>query len=714
MPKKKKRKKTKSKKRKKTRRKTRTLKKSRKIIRSRKKNRKSKKKKRLIRRSKKTRKINFKAPSYSKDSDGNSVIKVSDSWANQAYVNESKYKKKYKLSIKENDKFWAKEGKRITWIKKYTKIKDVKYSKDDVKIKWFYDGTLNASANCIDRHLKKNPSKTAIIWVGDDPADTKKISYRELHQNVCKAANGLKSLGVQKGDRVTIYLTMIPELAYIMLACARIGAVHSIIFGGFSPDSIATRISDCESEYLITADEGVRGGKIIPLKKIADEALDQCPGVKKCVVVERTGNQVDWNNERDVSYKELISSVPAKCDPEEMNAEDPLFILYTSGSTGKPKGVLHTTGGYMVYASMTHQYIFDYKANDIYWCTADIGWVTGHSYIIYGPLSNGATTIMFEGVPNYPDSSRWWQIVDKYKVNIFYTAPTAIRALMREGDKPVKKTSRKTLKLLGTVGEPINPEAWMWYFKTVGDSKCPIVDTWWQTETGGILIAPQPGAIDLKPGSATKPFYGIKPVLVDKDGKVIKGEGKGRLCMASSWPGQMRTVYGDHQRFIDTYFSQFDGKYFTGDGCRRDKDGYYWITGRVDDVIIVSGHNLGTAEIESAFVAHPKVAEAAVVGFPHSIKGNGLYCYVTLNAGENPTGDLERDLKLWVRKQIGPIATPDVIQFAPGLPKTRSGKIMRRILRKIAANEPDNLGDTTTLADPSVVTSLVENRQNKG
>ena len=714
MPKKKKRKKTKSKKRKKTRRKTRTIKKSRKIIRSRKKTRKSKKKKRLIRRSKKTRKINFKAPSYSKDSDGNFVIKVSDSWANQAYVNESKYKKKYKLSIKENDKFWAKEGKRITWIKKYTKIKDVKYSKDDVKIKWFYDGTLNASANCIDRHLKKNPSKTAIIWVGDDPADTKKISYRELHQNVCKAANGLKSLGVQKGDRVTIYLTMIPELAYIMLACARIGAVHSIIFGGFSPDSIATRISDCESEYLITADEGVRGGKIIPLKKIADEALDQCPGVKKCVVVERTGNQVDWNNERDVSYKELISSVPAKCDPEEMNAEDPLFILYTSGSTGKPKGVLHTTGGYMVYASMTHQYIFDYKANDIYWCTADIGWVTGHSYIIYGPLSNGATTIMFEGVPNYPDSSRWWQIVDKYKVNIFYTAPTAIRALMREGDNPVKKTSRKTLKLLGTVGEPINPEAWMWYFKTVGDSKCPIVDTWWQTETGGILIAPQPGAIDLKPGSATKPFYGIKPVLVDKDGKVIKGEGKGRLCMASSWPGQMRTVYGDHQRFIDTYFSQFDGKYFTGDGCRRDKDGYYWITGRVDDVIIVSGHNLGTAEIESAFVAHPKVAEAAVVGFPHSIKGNGLYCYVTLNAGENPTGDLERDLKLWVRKQIGPIATPDVIQFAPGLPKTRSGKIMRRILRKIAANEPDNLGDTTTLADPSVVTSLVENRQNKG
>tara|TARA_B100000575_G_scaffold291988_1_gene299275 strand:- start:682 stop:2829 length:2148 start_codon:yes stop_codon:yes gene_type:complete len=713
--KKKRKKKKKSKKIRKVRKQSRKVKRFRKKTRKASKKRKSKTRKKFKRISKKkVRKINFKAPLQSKDSDGNLIIKVSDSWSNHAYVNESKYKKKYKLSIKENDKFWAKEGKRITWIKKYSKIKDVKYSKDEVKIKWFYDGTLNASANCIDRHLKKNPSKTAIIWVGDDPSDTKKISYRELHQNVCKAANGLKSLGIQKGDRVTIYLTMIPELAYVMLACARIGAVHSIIFGGFSPDSIATRISDCESEYLITADEGVRGGKIIPLKKIADEALDQCPGVKKCVVVERTGNQVDWNHERDVSYKELISSVPAKCDPEEMNAEDPLFILYTSGSTGKPKGVLHTTGGYMVYASMTHQYIFDYKSNDIYWCTADIGWVTGHSYIIYGPLSNGATTIMFEGVPNYPDSSRWWQIVDKFKVNIFYTAPTAIRALMREGDGPVKKTSRKTLKLLGTVGEPINPEAWMWYYRTVGDSRCPIVDTWWQTETGGILIAPQPGAIDLKPGSATKPFYGIKPVLVDKDGKVIKGEGKGRLCMASSWPGQMRTVYGDHQRFIDTYFSQFEGKYFTGDGCRRDKDGYYWITGRVDDVIIVSGHNLGTAEIESAFVAHPKVAEAAVVGFPHSIKGNGLYCYVTLNAEEKPTGDLERDLKLWVRKQIGPIATPDVIQFAPGLPKTRSGKIMRRILRKIAANEPDNLGDTTTLADPSVVTSLVDNRQNKG
>jgi len=641
------------------------------------------------------------------------IFKVSKKWSSKAYVNKTEYEKKYKLSIKDNEGFWEKEGKRIDWIKPYKKIKDVKYSKTDVKIKWYYDGTLNASSNCIDRHLKDKKNKTAIIWVGDDPKDAKEISYKELHHNVCKAANGLKELGIKKGDRVTIYLTMIPELAYVMLACARIGAVHSIIFGGFSADSISGRINDCQSDYIITADEGIRGGKIIPLKKIVDDALINCPNIKKCIVIKRTGNEVHWVEDRDVWYDDIIRTVSNTCEPVEMNAEDPLFILYTSGSTGKPKGVLHTTGGYMVYTSMTHQYIFDYKKNDVYWCTADIGWVTGHSYIIYGPLSNGATTIMFEGVPNYPDTSRWWQIVDKYKVNIFYTAPTALRALMREGEGPVKKTSRKSLRLLGSVGEPINPEAWLWYYKIVGDSKCPIVDTWWQTETGGILIAPQPGAIDLKPGSATKPFYGIKPIIVDEEGKTLNGACRGRLCIAQSWPGQMRTVYGDHQRFIQTYFSQFDGKYFTGDGCRRDEDGYYWITGRVDDVIIVSGHNLGTAELESAFVAHPKVAEAAVVGYPHDIKGNGLYCYVTLNVGENPSGELERDLKLWVRKQIGPIATPDLIQFAPSLPKTRSGKIMRRILRKIASNEHDQLGDTTTLADPTVVESLVENRKNK-
>ena len=641
------------------------------------------------------------------------IFKVPKKWSKKAYVNKDKYEKKYKLSINDNEGFWKKEGKRIDWIKPYKKIKDVKYSKSHVKIKWYYDGTLNASTNCIDRHLKTKKNKTAIIWVGDDPKDHKQISYKELHRNVCKAANGLKELGIRKGDRVTIYLTMIPELAYVMLACARIGAVHSIIFGGFSPDSIAGRINDCQSNFIITADEGLRGGKIIPLKKNVDEALISCPNVKKCLVIKRTGNKVSWVDERDVWYDDITRRVSGNCEPEEMNAEDPLFILYTSGSTGKPKGVLHTTGGYMVYASMTHQYIFNYKKNDIYWCTADIGWVTGHSYIIYGPLANGATTVMFEGVPTYPDVSRWWQIIDKYKVNIFYTAPTALRALMREGDPPVKKTSRKSLKLLGTVGEPINPEAWLWYYKVVGESKCPIVDTWWQTETGGILISPQPGAIDLKPGSVTKPFYGIKPIIVDEKGKTLNGACKGRLCIAQSWPGQMRTVYGDHQRFIDTYFSQFDGKYFTGDGCRRDEDGYYWITGRVDDIIIVSGHNLGTAEIESAFVAHPKVAEAAVVGFPHDIKGNGLYCYVTLNASETPSGELERDLKLWVRKQIGAIATPDLIQFSPGLPKTRSGKIMRRILRKIAANEHDQLGDTTTLADPTVVESLVENRKNK-
>jgi acetyl-CoA synthetase len=679
-----------------------------------------KKKKTKVRKKKVTKKVTKKTKvkkktvhkKIAKESSNELIIKTKPQWVKNSLATKNKYQDKYSKSIKSNDEFWKKEGKRITWIKPYKKIKDVKYSTKEVKIKWFHDGTLNASANCIDRHLKDKKDKTAIIWVGDDPKDSQKISYKQLHEKVSRAANGLKKLGIKKGDRVTIYLTMIPELAILMLACVRIGAVHSIIFGGFSADSISGRVNDCESEYIITADEGVRGGKTIPLKYTTDEALESCPNVKKCIVVKRTGNYINWHSDRDVWYHDLIKDVSKNCEPEEMNAEDPLFILYTSGSTGKPKGVLHTTGGYMVYASMTHQYIFNYKPKDIYWCTADIGWVTGHSYIIYGPLANGATTIMFEGIPNYPTSSRWWQIIDKYKVNTFYTAPTAIRALMREGDKPVKKTSRKSLKLLGTVGEPINPEAWMWYYKTVGNSKCPIVDTWWQTETGGIMIAPQTGAIDLKPGSATKPFYGIKPVLVDKKGAEIKGPGEGRLCIAQSWPGQMRTVYGDHQRFIDTYFSQFNGKYFTGDGCRRDKDGYYWITGRVDDVIIVSGHNLGTAEIESAFVAHPKVAEAAVVGYPHDIKGNGLYCYVTLNVGERENGDLERDLKLWVRKQIGPLATPDLIHFTPGLPKTRSGKIMRRILRKIAANEHDQLGDTTTLADPSVVESLVDNRKN--
>ena len=673
---------------------------------------KSKYKKKIRKKSKKS-KISKKIKKNKKiEASSELVIKTKNDWIKRALINKSGYEAKYKKSIKNNEEFWRKEGKRITWIKPYKKIKNVRYSKDEVYIKWYEDGTLNASENCIDRHLKDKKDKTAIIWVGDDPKDTKKISYKQLHKEVSRVANGLKQLGVKKGDRVTIYLTMIPELAYTMLACARIGAIHSIIFGGFSPDSIAGRIDDCESDYVITADEGVRGGKLISLKDITDQALSKCRDIKKCIVVKRTGNYINWNSERDVWYDDMIKNVSTNCEPEEMNAEDPLFILYTSGSTGKPKGVLHTTGGYMVYASMTHQYIFNYKPKDIYWCTADIGWITGHSYIIYGPLSNGATTIMFEGIPTYPDSSRWWQIVDKFKVNIFYTAPTAIRALMREGSAPVKKTSRKSLKLLGTVGEPINPEAWMWYFKTIGNSKCPIVDTWWQTETGGILISPQTGAINLKPGSATKPFYGIKPIIVNEKGETLKGECQGRLCIAQSWPGQMRTVYGDHQRFIDTYFSQFDGKYFTGDGCRRDKDGYYWITGRVDDVIIVSGHNLGTAEIESAFVAHPKVAEAAVVGYPHDIKGNGLYCYVTLNAGEKEDYDLERELKLWVRKQIGPIATPDLIHFSPGLPKTRSGKIMRRILRKIAANEHDQLGDTTTLADPSVVDSLVENRKN--
>ena len=641
------------------------------------------------------------------------LFKVPAEWAKNSYINQSSYEAKYKNSIDNNEKFWAEEGKRIHWFKPYTKTKEVTYSTKKVSIKWFYDGTTNVSYNCIDRHLPKRAKQTAIIFEGDDPKESKNITYQELSDQVCKLANGLKEIGVKRGDRVTIYMPMVPEGVYAMLACTRIGAIHSVVFGGFSPDSIVNRILDCKSEFVITADEGLRGQKIIPLKKNIDEALKKCPNVKKCIVLKRTGGNVPFDSKRDVWYHELTSKMSTTCKPEEMNAEDPLFILYTSGSTGKPKGALHTTGGYLVYASMTHQYIFDYKDGDIYWCTADIGWVTGHSYIVYGPLSNGATTLVFEGVPSYPDASRFWQVIDKHKVNIFYTAPTALRALMREGDAMVKKTSRKSLKLLGSVGEPINPEAWIWYHKVVGDSRCPIVDTWWQTETGGILISPQPGATDLKPGSATKPFYGIVPVIVDEKGKELDGSCEGRLCMKESWPGQMRTVYGDHQRFIDTYFSQHDGKYFTGDGCKRDEDGYYWITGRVDDVIIVSGHNLGTAEIESAFVAHPKVAEAAVVGYPHDIKGQGLYCYVTLKVGETGSDALTKELKDLVRKIIGPLATPDLVHYTPGLPKTRSGKIMRRILRKVAENQFENLGDTSTLADPTVVQSLIDNRLNK-
>ena len=640
-------------------------------------------------------------------------MEIKDHWKKNALVDEKKYLSMYKDSIENNENFWNQQGDRINWKKKYSKTKNIKYSSKDVSIKWYYDGTLNVSENCIDRHAEKTPNKIAIIWEGDDPSNSQKITYKELLQQVNKTANALKEIGVQKGDRVTIYLTMIPELAYVMLACARIGAIHSIIFGGFSADSIAGRILDCKSDFVVTADEGLRGGKLIPLKETVDKALLQCPNVKKCLIVKKTSKKINLVNGRDEYLDKILKTIGDFCQPEEMNAEDPLFILYTSGSTGKPKGVLHTSGGYLVYASMTHEYIFNYKPNDIYWCTADIGWITGHSYIIYGPLANGATTLMFEGVPNYPSFSRFWEVIDKHQVNIFYTAPTAIRALMREGDEPVKKTSRKSLKLLGTVGEPINPEAWKWYYEVPGNSASPIVDTWWQTETGGILISPQTGAIKLKPGSATKPFYGIKPVIVDKNGKELEGECEGMLCIAQSWPGQMRTVYGDHDRFLSTYFSQFDGKYFTGDGCRRDSDGYYWITGRVDDVIIVSGHNLGTAEIESAFVSHPKVSEAAVVGYPHDVKGNGLYCYISLIVNEEPSIALKDELKNIVREKIGPIASPDLIHFTPNLPKTRSGKIMRRILRKIAANEQDQLGDVSTLADPTVVDELIKNRLNK-
>jgi len=643
----------------------------------------------------------------------NRLMEIKDHWKKNALVDEKQYLSIYNESLENNEFFWNQQGNRIDWKKKYSKIKNVKYSSKDVSIKWYYDGTLNVSENCVDKHAKKSPNKIAIIWEGDDPSNSKKITYKELLQHVNKTANALKKIGVRKGDRVTIYLTMIPELAYVMLACARIGAIHSIIFGGFSADSIAGRILDCKSDFVVTADEGLRGGKFIPLKETMDKALLQCPNVKKCLLVKKTGKKINLVNGRDEYLEKILKTVEGFCEPEEMGAEDPLFILYTSGSTGKPKGVLHTSGGYLVYASITHEYIFNYKPNDIYWCTADIGWITGHSYIIYGPLANGATTLMFEGVPNYPSSSRFWEVVDKHQVNIFYTAPTAIRALMREGDEPVKKTSRKSLKLLGTVGEPINPEAWKWYYEVPGNSSSPIVDTWWQTETGGILIAPQTGAIKLKPGSATKPFYGIKPIIVDKNGNELKGECEGMLCIGQSWPGQMRTVYGDHNRFISTYFSQFDGKYFTGDGCRRDSDGYYWITGRVDDVIIVSGHNLGTAEIESAFVSHPKVSEAAVVGYPHDIKGNGLYCYISLVVSEEPSDILKDELKKIVREKIGPIASPDLIHFTPNLPKTRSGKIMRRILRRIAANKQDQLGDISTLADPTVVDELIKNRLNK-
>jgi acetyl-CoA synthetase len=641
------------------------------------------------------------------------VFPVSAALAKSAWADEAKYKAMYARSIKDPEGFWGEHGKRLDWIKPYTKVKDVSYS-GDVHIRWFYDGTLNVSANCLDRHLPKRANQTAILWEGDDPKESKHITYAEAHEQVCRLANVMKKHGVKKGDRVTIYMPMIPEAAYAMLACARIGAIHSVVFGGFSPDSLVGRITDCDSNFVITADEGLRGGRKVPLKANTDEALKSCPSVKKVLVVRRTGGGIKWVDGRDLWYHEEIAAVARDCPPVEMGAEDPLFILYTSGSTGKPKGVLHTTGGYLVFTAMTHQYVFDYHDGDVYWCTADVGWVTGHSYIVYGPLANGAITLMFEGVPNYPDFARFWKVVDKHKVNIFYTAPTAIRALMREGEAPVKGTSRTSLRLLGSVGEPINPEAWLWYHRVVGDERCPIVDTWWQTETGGILITPLPGAIPTKPGSATLPFFGIRPVIVDGDGRHLEGATEGNLCIADSWPGQMRTVFGDHKRFVETYFSTFKGKYFTGDGCRRDEDGYYWITGRVDDVINVAGHRLGTAEVESALVAHAKVAEAAVVGYPHDIKGQGIYAYVTLNAGEEPSESLRQELVGWVRKHISPIATPDLIQWAPGLPKTRSGKIMRRILRKIAANEHENLGDVSTLADPGVVSDLVNNRMNRG
>ena len=641
------------------------------------------------------------------------VHPVPAEWAKHAWIDEAKYQEMYKRSVDDPDGFWADEAGKIDWITPFTKVKNTSFAAPDVSIKWFEDGTLNVSANCIDRHLATRGDQVAILWEGDDPAESRTITYRELHREVCIFANVLKKLGAKKGDRVTIYLPMIPEAAVAMLACARIGAIHSVVFGGFSPDALAGRIDDCRSKLVITADEGLRAGRKIPLKHNTDEALTKSLGDEQVLVVRRTGHEVAMHAGRDFWYHDLAKEVSADCPPVEMSAEDPLFILYTSGSTGKPKGVLHTTGGYLVYAAVTHRYIFDYHDGDIYWCAADVGWVTGHTYIVYGPLANGAISTMYEGVPNWPTPSRIWEVIDKHKINIVYTAPTALRALMGAGDEHVTKTSRASLRLLGTVGEPINPEAWEWYYRVVGEERCPIVDTWWQTETGGVLITPLPGATALKAGSATRPFFGVKPALVDPEGKLIEGAGAGNLVLTDSWPGQMRTVYGDHDRFVETYFATYHGMYFTGDGCRRDEDGYYWITGRVDDVINVSGHRMGTAEVESALVAHDKVSEAAVVGYPHPVKGQGIYAYVTLMAGEKGDEALRKELVRWVRKEIGPFAQPDLIQFTPSLPKTRSGKIMRRILRKIAEDEFSNLGDISTLADPAAVDDLIANRQNR-
>jgi acetyl-CoA synthetase len=641
------------------------------------------------------------------------IYPVPAEWRQRAFIDVAKYQELYARSLSDPNGFWGEMGRRIDWFTPYTKVKNTSFDPHQLMIRWFEDGVTNVAHNCVDRHLAAHGEDTAIIWEGDDPADHKHITYKQLHVEVCRFANVLKKYGVKKGDRVTLYLPMIPEAAFAMLACARIGAIHSVVFGGFSPDSLAGRISDAKSTVVVTADEGLRGGRRVPLKANADAAAAHAGGVDTIIVVRRTGAAVPMRAGRDVYYDEIAASVPSECVCEPMNAEDALFILYTSGSTGKPKGVLHTTGGYLVFVAMTHQYVFDYHPGDIYWCTADVGWVTGHSYIVYGPLANGATTLMFEGVPNYPTVSRFWQVIDKHKVNTFYTAPTAIRSLMQAGEGPVKSASRASLRLLGSVGEPINPEAWEWYYRVVGESRCPIVDTWWQTETGGILITPLPGATACKPGSATQPFFGVVPQVIDSTGAVLEGIAEGNLVIADSWPGQMRTVYGDHERFIQTYFSAYPGKYFTGDGCRRDADGYYWITGRVDDVINVSGHRIGTAEVESALVAHPKVSEAAVVGYPHDIKGQGIYAYVTLMDGEQPTEELRTELVIWVRKEIGPIASPDLIQFAPSLPKTRSGKIMRRILRKIADDSYEALGDTSTLADPGVVDDLIGNRQNR-